>query len=239
MQRAHSVVTIKSFDAETRTIRGLASSPAPDRVGDVVEPAGAQFKLPLPLLWQHRHEEPIGEVTTARVAADGVWISAKLAAEGISARIDEAWALVKAGLVRGLSIGFRGLDQEPLPSGGWRFKKWEMIELSCVTVPANAACTIDTIKALDTGLPGKPEKAQPNDPSDFPRFPRGLSDADRSVLATGAADQWAENILTKGATAGVKLSGVETMLLKTIATLAVQQKWAADRIADLEGKANG
>ncbi len=237
MQRAHSVVTIKSVDAETRTIRGLASSPAPDRVGDIVEPSGAQFKLPLPLLWQHKHDEPIGEVTAARVASDGVWISAKLAAEGVSARIDEAWALVKAGLVRGLSIGFRALEQDPLPSGGWRFKAWEMIELSAVTVPANAACTIDTIKALDAGLPSRDVKAvQAQDLSDLPRFPRSLSKADRSLLASGAADQWSGDVLAKASQAGVKFSATETLLLKSLAGLMVQQRWAAERIEELERK---
>ena len=237
MQRAHSVVTIKSVDAETRTIRGLASSPAPDRVGDIVEPKGAQFKLPLPLLWQHKHDEPIGEVTAARVASDGVWISAKLAAEGVSARIDEAWALVKAGLVRGLSIGFRALEQDPLPSGGWRFKAWEMIELSAVTVPANAACTIDTIKALDAGLPSRDVKAvQGQDLGDLPRFPRSLSKADRSLLASGAADQWSGNVMAKAAQAGVKFSATETLLLKSVAGLMIQQRWAAERIEELERK---
>lgn len=69
MERAHSIVTIKKIDTDSRTIRGLATSPAPDRMGDVVDPSGAQFKLPIPLLYQHRHDEPLGEVTAARVGS--------------------------------------------------------------------------------------------------------------------------------------------------------------------------
>ncbi len=36
-----------------RTIRGTATTANVDRAGDVVEPMGVEFKLPLPLLWQH------------------------------------------------------------------------------------------------------------------------------------------------------------------------------------------
>src|SRR4029434_4819627 len=105
MNRAYSVLTIKSVDEEQRIIKGLATTPTPDRVGDIVEPKGAHFKLPIPLLFQHRAGEPSGHVTDARVTDEGIAITAQVA-KGVLPRIDEAWALIKSGLVRGLSIGF-------------------------------------------------------------------------------------------------------------------------------------
>lgn len=36
-----------------RIIRGTATTSSVDRAGDIVDPRGAEFKLPLPLLWQH------------------------------------------------------------------------------------------------------------------------------------------------------------------------------------------
>lgn len=45
-----------------RTIRGLANSGLTDRIGDIVEPKGGRWTLPLPLLWQHKHDQPIGWV---------------------------------------------------------------------------------------------------------------------------------------------------------------------------------
>ena len=57
--RVHSVVTIKAIDDEAREFVGLASTPATDRMDDIVEPSGAEYKLPLALLWQHDRMLPV------------------------------------------------------------------------------------------------------------------------------------------------------------------------------------
>ena len=128
----------------------MASTPTPDRLEDVVEPTGAQFKLPMPLLWQHDSSQPIGHVTHAKVGKAGIEIVAKIA-KGVTAEIDRAWALIKAGLVPGLSIGFKPIEHEFIKeTKGIRFIKWDWLELSAVTIPANAECTIATVKSIDT-----------------------------------------------------------------------------------------
>jgi HK97 family phage major capsid protein/HK97 family phage prohead protease len=150
-QRAWSTLTIKSVDDEQRTIEGIASTPEVDRMGDIVEPKGAEFNLPIPLLWQHNHDEPIGTVLSAKVTDAGIQIKAQIG-KGVLPRIDEAWALIKSGLVRGLSIGFQPLESEPIKgSYGQRFTKWSWLELSAVTIPANAGASILAIKQADTG----------------------------------------------------------------------------------------
>ncbi|RYF48678.1 MAG: hypothetical protein EOO27_35025, partial [Comamonadaceae bacterium] len=65
MDRAFAHVEIKALDEERREFSGIASTPQPDRLGDVVEPMGARFKLPLPLLAKHDKSKPIGEVFEA------------------------------------------------------------------------------------------------------------------------------------------------------------------------------
>src|SRR5688572_936963 len=50
VDRAWSTLTVKSVDSERREIEGIASTPSVDRVGDIVEPMGAKFTLPMPLL---------------------------------------------------------------------------------------------------------------------------------------------------------------------------------------------
>ena len=175
MNRAYSVLEIKDYDDDERTITGIASTPATDRAGDIVMPEGAVFTLPIPLLWQHDSGQPIGHVTEAKVTKKGIEIVAKIA-KGVSDDIDRAWKLIRAGLVRGLSIGFRGIDTEAIPnSWGVIFEKWEWLELSAVTIPANAEASIQTIKKFDIGAPatgqadgdeppgasGKPAKAIP------------------------------------------------------------------------------
>lgn len=153
MNRAYSIFEVKALDEAARTITGVATTPSPDRVGDIVEPLGVEFKNPLPLLWQHEHDKPVGTVKFDKPTAKGITFTAQLAdvqEEGrLRDRIDEAWQSLKAGLVRGVSIGFRPLEYSWMDEGGIRFIKSEVFELSLVTIPANADATINTIKSLD------------------------------------------------------------------------------------------
>ena len=155
VRRAWSTLEIKAVDSEQGYIEGVASTPSTDRMGDIVEPKGAQFKLPIPLLWQHDAEQPIGQVMSAKVTDAGIAIRAQIA-RNVLPRIEEAWALIKSGLVRGLSIGFRASEMEPInpkdPFGGMRFLAWEWLELSAVTIPANQDASITVIKSIDESL---------------------------------------------------------------------------------------
>lgn len=158
--RAWSKLTIKSVDAEKREIEGVATTPTVDRIGDIVEPMGAKFTLPIPLLHHHKHDQPVGQVISARPTKDGISIRAKLAriAEPgpLKDRVETAWQEIKAGLIRGLSIGFKPIEYEPLdpkdPFGGLRFNSYSLYELSLVTIPANADAQITMIKSIDQSL---------------------------------------------------------------------------------------
>jgi len=153
-QRAYSLMTIKAVDEDKRVITGIASTPSPDRYGDVMEPDGAKFNAETPFLWQHDSNQPIGTCTPKRVK-DGLEIVATLVKptadmpSQLAARLDEAWASIKSGLVRGLSIGFKPLEYSFLDDAGIRFLTWDLLEVSAVTIPANAECSIQTIKSYD------------------------------------------------------------------------------------------
>ncbi len=146
-------MVIKAVDEDKREISGIASTPEPDRVDDIVEPDGAIYKLPIPLLWQHDSLQPIGEVFYAKRTKDGIEIRARLvkldAPSQLAARLEEAWASIKSGLVKGLSIGFKPKEYAFLDNGGIRYLSWEWFELSAVTIPANADASITSIKSLD------------------------------------------------------------------------------------------
>lgn len=153
MNRAYSLLTVKSVDDDKRIIEGIATTPEPDRMGDIVETEGIEFKLPLPLLYQHNSRQPIGSVVSAKVSKDGITIKAQIAGTGVAMFIDEAWALIKAGLVRGLSIGFNSLEHAWMDdSNGIRFIRSEWLELSCVTIAANSSATITSVKSADALL---------------------------------------------------------------------------------------
>lgn len=156
MQRAYSIIEIKSIDEDKRIIEGIATTPTVDRVGDVVVPEGAEFKLPLPFLWQHNSREPIGEVFYAKRTPEGIPFKAHIKSipepGKLKDRLDEAWQSLKYGLVKAVSIGFKILKHSPLdedkPWGGWEILKWEWLELSAVTIPANADATITSIRSI-------------------------------------------------------------------------------------------
>lgn len=152
MDRAFSCLEIKQVDEDRRIIRGIATRPTPDRLGDIVESDGAEFRLPLPLLSHHDRTRPIGNVTKARVTSDGIQIEAQLAKVDepgtLKDRLDEAWQEIRAGLVRGLSIGFRPLESARIEgTSGIRFLKWTWLELSAVVIPAHEDANILAVKS--------------------------------------------------------------------------------------------
>ena len=109
-KRLYSSLTIKNFNEDERLIEGVATTPTTDRMGDIVESEGAQYSLPIPLLWQHDSSQPVGHVEACQVTKDGIAITARMVQVTepgtLKDRLDEAWQSIKSGLVRGLSIGF-------------------------------------------------------------------------------------------------------------------------------------
>jgi HK97 family phage major capsid protein/HK97 family phage prohead protease len=166
MNRAYAVLHVKAVEDDERVIRGTATTPSPDRVGDIVDPLGVSFKNPLPLLHQHDSDKPVGTVTFDKPTKDGITFEARLPKilepGPLKDRVDTAWGEIKAGLVRAVSIGFRALEYAFLDGGGIRFVEPEVLELSLVSVPANADAVISTIKSIDRPLlaaTGKEPKA--------------------------------------------------------------------------------
>lgn len=154
LKRACTLMTVKSVNEDERIITGIASTPSPDRDGDIMEPEGAKFRSDTPFLWQHDRSQPIG-TCTPKMVKEGLQITAKLVKptsdmpSQLIARLDEAWSSIKAGLVRGLSIGFRPIEYSFLDEGGIRFLSWDLLEVSAVTIPANSECSIQTVKSFD------------------------------------------------------------------------------------------
>lgn len=169
--KAWSVLQNRSIneDEEFVHIEGIASTPEVDRVGDVVEPLGAQFKTPMPLLLYHSHTAPVGNVTFAKPTAKGIPFKAvipKVKESGVvQDRVNEAIHSLKYNLISAVSIGFRAVpgEVEQLKTGGLRFLKWVWFELSLVPVPAQPSAVIQLVKSLqnDAASAGKSAAAEP------------------------------------------------------------------------------
>jgi HK97 family phage major capsid protein/HK97 family phage prohead protease len=124
-------------------------------MGDVIEPLGVSFINPLPLLLFHDSTQPVGQVRFKTPTRQGIDFDAfipEVSEPGlVKDSTDKAAHLVKYGLIRGMSIGFRPIDDavEPLKTGGLRFVKSEVVELSMVPIPAQIEAQIHVVKSID------------------------------------------------------------------------------------------
>jgi HK97 family phage prohead protease len=130
-------------------------------------------KMPV-LLWQHDPSKPIGIYTEAREDERGLYLKGKLATGVQQAR--EAQELLKMNALKGMSIGFRTLEDEVDRKTGIRtLKKIDLMEVSLVTFPAND-------KANVTGV-----KSAPGTIREFEKFLReagGYSSEDAKLVAS-------------------------------------------------------
>jgi len=166
MNRAYSLLEIRSVDETTRRIRGVATTPTTDRLGDSIEPLGATYAPELPLLLFHRQQTPVGTARLAPATKDGITFEADipLVAEAgpVKEETDRAWQSIIHGLIRGVSIGFKPRGPltdttvvQRMANGGLKFLKTEIVELSLVTVPANQQATLAVVRSLDQAAMGQ------------------------------------------------------------------------------------
>jgi HK97 family phage prohead protease len=121
-----------------------------DEGGDCVDPGAFTKTLQengssVPMLWQHKTDCPIGELTLAD-RPDGLYCTGKLLLDIPEAQ--KAYSLLKAGIVKGLSIGYESIKAQVV--GGVRhLKEIRLYEGSVVTFPMNTLATVTSVKALE------------------------------------------------------------------------------------------
>jgi len=151
-------------DAEGR-FSGMASAFGNvDKGGDVVG-AGAFTKTLLeqpvvPVLWMHDPTEPIGVSVTLEQTAGGLKIEGQLVMDVQRAR--EAHALMAAGAVKGLSIGYKVVTRS-FKGAVRHLHELKLVEVSLVPFPMNTLATISAVKAAGAkgyGLYGDVSEAQ-------------------------------------------------------------------------------
>ena len=106
-----------------------------DRAGDVIRSGAFGDAGVVPLLWQHRGS-PVGEICAIGEDARGLWIEAAVADAEVA-------RLVRAGALRGLSVGYRPLV---VHQGGYReIRRAALVEVSLVAVPMQAAARVEAV----------------------------------------------------------------------------------------------
>lgn len=124
----------------------------PDRVGDIIEKgAFAGAALPLPMLFGHDLNDPVGTWSDASEEADGFKVKGNLLVKDVE-RAREVFALVRAGAVRGLSVGFRTLQAVTQKGGGRKISALELLEVSLVTIPMHPGARVTSAKSAVMAL---------------------------------------------------------------------------------------
>ena len=129
------------------TITGLAwPFGSADRVGDVIERgAFAKAAPPLPMLASHDQRDVVGVWEDLTETPEGLVVKGRLLVEDVE-RAREVRALIRAGALRGLSIGFAGRKALPRKGGGRTIQDLELLEISVVAVPAHPGARITSAK---------------------------------------------------------------------------------------------
>lgn len=127
---------------EGHVIEGYASLfGMTDQGGDAVLPGAFSASLArlaakgdkVRMLWQHDPTRPIGVWDDIREDETGLWVKGRLLSEVAKAR--EAAALIQAGAIDGLSIGYRTIRAARDQKGRRALAEVELWEVSLVTFP--------------------------------------------------------------------------------------------------------
>lgn len=156
MNHLHRPLSVKSID-EQGIFEGYGSVfGVEDHYREVVERGAfaktlakwrAKGRMPA-LLWQHDADKPIGVYEDMAEDEHGLYVRGRLIIDEVPlAR--EAWALIRAGAIGGLSIGYAVTRAEHDPGRGvLLLKEIDLWETSLVTFPANEAATVTSIKTI-------------------------------------------------------------------------------------------
>ena len=134
-------------------IKGLASTNAVDRAGDVINHDAwikmnglENYKTNPIVLFNHDYNKPIGRATSLEVTENGLEFGAR-----ISKSSGEIKDLIKDGVLGAFSVGFRVKDADyNKETDGYTIKDAELFEVSVVSVPCNQGAMFSVSKSFDS-----------------------------------------------------------------------------------------
>lgn len=146
-------IETKILGGENGVVSGVGwKFDTPDRIGDWIEPGAFKgAKLPIPMLFGHDMNDPVGTWDVAEEKTDSLHLTGKLLVDDVT-RAREVFALVKSGAVRGISIGFVTRKATTRTGGGRIIKSLELLEVSLVTIPMHADAKITSAKSAVQAL---------------------------------------------------------------------------------------
>lgn len=146
-------VDVSNSDDDFITIRGFANTVTKDRAGDVIVASAwttsnalkNYLKNPI-ILFAHDHTRPIGKCVDITVSEMGLQIEAQV----FKGSDPSIYNLVKNGVLKTFSVGFRILDAEwDDATDTFMILDLELFEVSVVSVPCNQDSTFSLAKSMN------------------------------------------------------------------------------------------
>jgi HK97 family phage prohead protease len=140
-----------------RRVRFVVTTDTPDRERDVIVPAGIDLTnfLRNPVIpFAHDYRSlPVGRAVEVARSEHGIEMVIEFATADLNPMAEYVYRMVKAGFLRGASVGFRPLEWTfNEDRKGYDYIRCELLEVSVVPVPANAealmAASFDEDRAL-------------------------------------------------------------------------------------------
>jgi len=145
MVRKQFISKIEEANEEERTITFVLSTEGKDRDGDVIKADGwildNYLKNPV-VLFAHKYDSlPVARAEKVWVENGSLKATAKFATEKENPLAENVYQLYKNGYMNAVSVGFIPVEYEE-KGEGYEYLKQELLEFSCVPVPANPEALI-------------------------------------------------------------------------------------------------
>ena len=154
IKRLSFALTEVKAEDDARTIEGFASVfNNIDSYSDIVMPGAftkSISKRKPVMLWQHNSDQPIGVWDEMEERSKGLYVKGRILETAMG---NDAYKLVKAGAITGMSIGYSAKKWETDTEKEVRkLTELELYEVSLVTFPANEKALITRVKSDDGAL---------------------------------------------------------------------------------------
>ena len=151
----------------------------PDRVGDVIEKGAFNAPAALPMLFAHDQAQVIGVWDEITETTEGLTVKGRLLVDEVT-RAAEVRAMIRAGAVTGLSIGFV-TKASTRHAKGRTISALELHEISVVAVPAHPGAQITSVKSV-TSKESQVENDETQTPANAPQIDTKAFDAVKARL---------------------------------------------------------
>ncbi|HZG28271.1 MAG TPA: HK97 family phage prohead protease [Ensifer sp.] len=140
-----------------RRVRIRCSTATPDRANEVVVQQGISLKNftknPV-ILWNHDHSSPIARAVEVGLEGGNLMATVQFPPAGTNPQSDQIYNLIRADIVKAISVGFLPVETVPLDKGNpirgpQKYLKSDLMEVSFCSVPCNPECGVTWVYATN------------------------------------------------------------------------------------------